>query len=171
MTEMNGPIPSGDTRSALELAQTARARFETTEAAATAHGLDLERVKTCAEKLLDGIHRGPQQDGAMWVLEIALAMITAVMAVNREPLPVASQVDAASYALSVLRDLATAAREKGMDWPGLEAAAAEGLRRAEADGFTNQEAYWALNRATASVELAWARSLAEQQGDPFTAEP
>ncbi len=205
MSDLNGPVPSSDTRSALELAQTAKARFETTEAAATAHGLDLERVKTCAENLLDGIHRGPQQalvvpalpvdrpghvdhpparqgarrgdrgdprvDSALWVLEIALAMITAVMAVNREPLPVASQVDPASYAMSVLRDLATAAREKGLDWVGLETAAAEGLRRAEADGFTNQEAYWALNRATASLELAWARSLAEQQGNPFSEEP
>jgi hypothetical protein len=171
MSDLNGPVPSSDTRSALELAQTAKARFETTEAAATAHGLDLERVKTCAENLLDGIHRGPQQASALWVLEIALAMITAVMAVNREPLPVASQVDPASYAMSVLRDLATAAREKGLDWVGLETAAAEGLRRAEADGFTNQEAYWALNRATASLELAWARSLAEQQGNPFSEEP
>ena len=107
----------------------------------------------------------------MWVIEIAVAMITAVMAVNREPLPVAQQVDPASYAMSVLRDLATAAREKGMPWTDLEAAAASCLRQADADGYTNQEAYWALNRAMASLELAWARSLADDGGNPFTVTP
>ena len=155
------PDPGSDERSALELAQTAKARFETTEAAAESFGMDLEGVKICSEDLLERIHRGPGQENALWVVEVAVAMITAVMAVNREPLPVAKQVDPASYAMSVLRDLAVAAEEKGLDYSVLEAAAAECLRQAEADGFTNQEAYWALNRATASLELAWARSLTE----------
>lgn len=171
MTYPNCPTDSMDARSALELAQTAKARFETTEAAAESHGLDLDRVKTCGDHLLDRIHRGPQQENVLWIIEIAVAMITAVMAVNREPLPVAQQVDPASYAMSVLRDLATAAKEKGMSWNDLEAEAADCLRQAEADGFSNQEAYWALNRATASLELAWARSLADDGGHPFTEAP
>ena len=167
----NGTPETPDQRSALELAQTAKARFETTEAAARNYGLDLERVKACAEDLLERLHRGSQQDNVLWVLEISVAMITAVMAVNREPLPVTSQVDPASFALSVLRDLATAAREKAMDWPGMESAAVEVLRQAEGKGFSNQEVYWALNRATASLELAWARSLTANAEYPFSAEP
>jgi hypothetical protein len=106
----------------------------------------------------------------LWVVEIAQAMITAVMAVNREPLPVSHRVDPASYAMSVLRDLATAARQKGLDWALLEGAAAACLREAEATGHTNAETYWGLNRATASLELAWARSLAEEMGEELSGE-
>ena len=102
----------------------------------------------------------------MWVLEIAQAMLTAVMAVRGEPLPVAGQVDPASYALSVLRDFATAARERDLDFAVLEHAAAEVLKDAEHRGHGNLEAYWALNRATASCELAWARSLADDEPPP-----
>jgi len=171
MTYPNCPPESMDARSALELAQTAKARFETTEAAAESYGLDAERVKACGNGLLDQIHRGPQQENVMWVIEIAVAMITAVMAVIREPLPVAQQVDPGSYAMSVLRDLATAAREKGMSWTDLETAAADCVRQADGDGYTNQEVYWALNRAIASLELAWARSLADDGGNPFTVTP
>jgi hypothetical protein len=154
----------GDRREALELAQTAKSRFETTELAATAYGLDLERIKVLADRMLDGIHRGPQQENVLWVLEVALAMITAVMAVNREPLPVARQVDPASYAMSVLRDLASDAEARGLAWPELEAAAADTLRAADESGHSNAEAYWALNRATAQLELAWARDLAGPEG-------
>lgn len=171
MTDPARPSDAMDSRSALELAQTAKARFETTEAAARSYGLDQDRVKSCGDNILDGIHRGAQQENVLWVIEIAVAMITAVMAVNREPLPVAQQVDPASYALSVLRDLATAAREKGLPWDDLETAAAACLRQAEAEGFNNQEVYWALNRATAWLELAWARSLAEKEGNPFSEAP
>lgn len=171
MIDPNQSPESTDTRSALELVQTAKARFETTEAAAGSYGLDLERVKTCGDNILEQIHRGPQQENVLWVIEIAVAMITAVMAVNREPLPVTEQVDPASYAISVLRDLATAAEEKGMSWPDLEAVAAECLRKAEADGFSNQEVFWALNRAAGSLELAWARSLVDDGDNPFTAGP
>jgi len=152
-----------DRRDAMELAQTAKARFETTELAAEKYGLDLERVKKLGDQILDGIHRGPQQENVLWVLEIALAMITAVMAVNREPLPVAQQVDPASYAMSVLRDLAVDAAAKGLDWTKLESAAAEALRKSDETGHNNAEAYWALNRATAQLELAWARDMAGGQ--------
>lgn len=150
-----------DARRALELAQTAQARFETTEAAARKLGLDPERIAKCAEELLARIHRGPGQESVMWVLEIAGAMLTAVMAVNGEPVPVTDRVDPASYALSVLRDLSTAAQEKGLDFPTLETIAAERLQEADSAGFTNQEAFWAINRATASCELGWARALAD----------
>lgn len=150
----------GDRREALELAQTAKARFETTELAARKYGLDLDRVKTLGDTMLDTIHRGAQQDNVLWVLEVALAMITAVMAVNKEPLPVAQQVDPASFALSVLRDLATDAEARGLSWTDLETAAAEILRSADEQGHKNAEAYWALNRATAQLELAWAREMA-----------
>lgn len=152
-----------DRRDALELAQTAKARFETTELAAEKYGLDLQRVKNLGDQILDGIHGGGQQENVLWVLEIAIAMITAVMAVNREPLPVAQQVDPASYAMSVLRDLEVDAAAKGLDWPGLEAAAANLLRKADETGHNNAEAYWALNRATAQLELAWARDMAGGQ--------
>lgn len=148
-------------RTALELAQTAKARFETTAAAAATYGFDPERVKACGDRLLEHIHRGPAQDHPLWVTETAQAMLTAVMAVNREPVPVSGQVDAASFALSVLRDLATAAAAQGVDWSLLEDAAAGCLRDAEAAGYTNLETCWALNRATASLELARAKHLAE----------
>ena len=150
-----------DQRQALELAQTAKARFETTEAAAQNQGLDLERIAACSQRFLDDIHAGPCQQDVMWVLEIASAMLTAVMAVNGESLPISSQVDPASYAMSVLRDLQTAAQDKGLEFSSLEAAAAEGLRQADADDYSHSETYWALNRATASVELGWARSLVD----------
>ena len=177
MTSVQPPDPAGDSRSALELAQTARARFETTKQAAVSGDLDHERIKACGEALLENIHRGEGQEHALWVVEIAQAMLTAVMAVNREPLPVSSQVDAASYAMSVLRDLATAAGAQGLDWARLEGAAAAGLRLADEGGYSHHETYWGLNRATASLELGWARSLAEaEQGtdsleDLFRAEP
>jgi len=158
MSHQNSP---DDRRDALELAQTAKARFETTELAAEKYGLDPERVQNLGDQILDGIHRGSQQENVLWVLEIALAMITAVMAVNREPLPVAQQVDPASYAMSVLRDMAVDAAAKGLDWNQLEGAAAEALRKADETGHNNAEAYWALNRATAQLELAWARDMAE----------
>ncbi len=158
----------GDKREALELAQTAQARFETTELAVQKYGLDLERVKDLGNAMLDCIHRGPQQENVLWVLETAIAMITAVMAVNREPLPVAQQVDPASYAMSVLRDLATDAEARGIGWAPLEEAAADVLRMADETGYGNPEAYWALNRATAQLELAWARDLAEPEDGPAT---
>ena len=149
-----------DTRQALELARTAQARFETIDAAARKLGLDQARIETCSEEILAGIHRGPGQDSVMWVLEIIGAMLTTVMAVKGEPVPVSDQVDPASYALSVLRDLSTAAREKGLDFPVFEQVAVECLKGADAAGFNHQETFWAINRATASCELAWARSLA-----------
>ena len=149
-----------DARQALELARTAQARFETTEAAAGKHDLNLDSIKSCSEDMLARIHKGPGQGSVMWILEIAGAMLTTVMAVNREPVPVSDQVDAASYAMSVLRDLSTAAQEKGLDYPVLEQAAVDCLKTAEADGFSNQEVFWAINQATATCELAWARSLA-----------
>ncbi|MBU8871829.1 MAG: hypothetical protein KOO60_13265 [Gemmatimonadales bacterium] len=149
-----------DSRQALELARTAQARFETTEAAVGKLGLDLERIKCCSEELLAGIHQGSGQNSVMWILEIAGAMLTAVMAVNREPVPISDQVDPASYAMSVLRDLSTAAGDKGLDFPFLEQLAVDGLKTAEAGGFSNQEVFWAINQATASCELAWARAMA-----------
>ena len=155
-----------DARQALELARTAQARFDTTEAAAEKHGLDLERIRPCSEEFLARIHQGPGRDSVMWILEIAGAMLTAVMAVNREPVPISDQVDPASYAISVLRDLSTAAGEKGLDFSLLEQSAANCLKAAEADGFSNQEVFWAINQATASCELAWARSLAGEPDDP-----
>ncbi len=151
----------GDQRESLELAQTAKARFETTELAVEKYGLELERVSQLGDNFLDQIHRGNQQENVLWVLEIALAMITAVMAVNREPLPVSQQVDAASYAMSVLRDLAVDAQARGMNWSELESVSAELLRSADESGHNNAEAYWALNRATAQLELAWAKDLAK----------
>jgi hypothetical protein len=161
MSGENIPGKPGDRRDAMELAQTARARFETTELALEKFGLDLQRVKELGDQILEDIHRSSQQENVLWVLEIALAMITAVMAVNREPLPVAQQVDPASYALSVLRDMAVDARAKGLDWESLEETAASVLRQTDKTGHTNAEAYWALNRATAQLELAWARDLAQ----------
>lgn len=154
-----------EARTALELAQTAKARYETTEAAAESYGFDLERTKQCGDELLDQIHRGPQQNQALWVVEIAQSMLTAIMAVNREPLPVSEQVDPASYAMSVLRDLATDARNKKLNWEKLEITAAEVLRQADTDGYSHLETYWALNRATAALELAKARSLAGDMTD------
>ena len=162
--EFGGDVSSApltDTREAMELAQTAQARLETTDAAAEHYGLDPRSIQACSEKMLDTIHRGSCQQDVLWVLEISLAMITAVMAVRNEPLPVTGQVDPASYAMSVLRDIATAARERGLDFAALEQAAAGVLKDAEADGDSHLETYWAINRATASCELAWARSLAE----------
>lgn len=102
----------------------------------------------------------------MWILEIAQAMLTAVMAVRRDPLPIVGAVDPTGYALSVLRDLATAARERNLDFAQLEQAAAGVLKDAEQRGYADLEAYWGLNRATASCELAWARSLADMPADP-----
>lgn len=160
MPHQNPNIKPGDARDAMELAQTARARFETTELAAEKYGLDPERVKNLGDQILDGIHRGPQQENVLWVLEIAIAMITAVMAVNREPLPVTRQVDPASYAMSVLRDMAVDAEARGLSWVELENEAASALRRADETDYNNTEAYWALNRATAQLELAWAREMA-----------
>ncbi len=161
MSDQSPQSKPGDRREPLELAQTAKARFETTELAVKKHGLDLQRVSQLGDQFLDRIHRGPQQENVLWVLEISLAMITAVMAVNGEPLPMTQQVDPASYALSVLRDMATDARSRGLDWDELEAAAATILREADDTGHNNAEAFWALNRATAQLELAWARDLAE----------
>lgn len=158
----------GDARQALELARTAQARFETIEAAAQRGGLDLDRIAACSESILGGIHSGPQQANVMWVLEIATAMLMAVMAVNREPVPISSQVDPASYAMSVLRDLQTAAGEKDLSWDSLELAAAAALKRADEDAHTHAETFWALSRAAASCELGWARSLAAS--DDSTAE-
>ena len=83
-----------------------------------------------------------------------------IVAVNGEPVPVSDQVEPASYAMSVLRDLSTAAGEKGLEFSPLEHAAADCLKTAEADGFSNQEVFWGINQATGSCELAWARSLA-----------
>jgi len=158
---MSQQTPPGDGRDALELAQTAKARFETTELATEKYGLDSQRVKNLADQILEDIHRGSQQENVLWVLEIALAMITAVMAVNREPLPVAQQVDPASFAMSVLRDMAVDAGAKGLVWADLETAAADVLRKADETDHNNPEAYWALNRATAQLELAWARDMAK----------
>jgi len=148
-------------RDALELAQTARSRFETTEAAAESHGLDMQRIKDCSMEMLDAIHQGKWQQDVFWVLEISQAMITAVMAVNGEPLPVSEKVDPASYAMAALRDLSAAAGESGRNFTDLEGVAVENLRDADAKSYTNLEVYWAINRATASVELGWARSLGE----------
>ena len=148
-------------RDSLELAQTAKARFETTEAAAETYGLDLQRLKDCATEMLDTIHRGQCQKDVLWVLEISQAMITAVMAVNGEPLPVSGKVDPASFAMAALRDLSKAAKESGRNFSSLETAAVEILRDAETNSYSNLEAFWAVNRATASVELGWARSLGQ----------
>jgi hypothetical protein len=152
---------NSDARQALELARTAQARFETIEAAAAKHELDPDRIAACSEALLTGIHAGPHQENVMWVLETATAMLTAVMAVGGEPVPVSERVDPAAFGMAVLRDLQTAAGQKGLDWATLELAAAEGLKQADADGYTHLETFWALSRATASCELGWARSLAE----------
>ena len=159
MSDQNPQRKPGDRREAMELAQTAKARFETTELALQKYGLELERVSRLGDDFLDQIHRSDQQENVLWVLEIALAMITAVMAVNREPLPVSQQVDPASFAMSVLRDMAVDAQARGLDWAELEKSAASLLREAENSGHTNPEAYWALNRATAQLELAWARDM------------
>ena len=148
-------------RDSLELAQTAKARFETTDAAAETYGLDLQRLKDCAQEMLDTIHRGQFQQDVLWVLEISQAMITAVMAVNGEPLPVSEKVDPASYAMAALRDLSKAAKESGRNFSGLERGAVEILRDADTNTYTNLEVFWAINRATASVELGWARSLGQ----------
>ncbi len=161
MSDQNPQFAPDGPRDAMELAQTAKARFETTELAAEKYGLDPERVKALADQILDDIHRGPQQENVLWVLETAIAMITAVMAVNREPLPVSQQVDPASYAMSVLRDMAGDAAAKGLNWAQLEGVAVEALRQADESSYSNTEAYWALNRATAQLELAWARDMAE----------
>ncbi len=156
----NGPdIPTD--RDSLELAQKAKSRFETTHAAAETYGLDIQRIKDCALEMLDTIHRGKCQSDVFWVLEISQAMITAVMAVNGEPLPVSEKVDPASYAMAALRDLSSAASESGRSFPDLEMVAVEILREADAKSYTHQDVYWAINRATASVELGWARSLGE----------
>lgn len=163
MTRDQGSAARPAERSALELAQTARARFETTAAAAATYGFDPERVKTCGDRLLEHIHRGSAQGHPLWAVETAQAMLTAVMAVNREPLPVSGQVDPASFAVSVLRDLAREAAAREVDWPQLEEASAACLRDAEAAGYTNLETYWALNRATAALELARAQHLAGQE--------
>jgi len=164
-----GRIPA--IRDYSELIQTAQGRFEATEAAAARWGFDLDRARAAGVAMLEGIHAGPAQEQVMWVLEIAAAMLTAVMAVNGEPLPVTDEVDPASYGMSVLRDLQTAAGEEGLDWPGLEAAAAVALRGADAAGHSNIEAFWGLNHATASVELGWARNLAEAGGGEQSEEP
>lgn len=156
----------GDKREALELAQTAQARFETTAAAAEKYGLDPDRLKDLGDTILERIHKGPQQENVLWVLETAIAMITAVMAVNQEPLPVARQVDPAGFAMSVLRDLAVDAQARGLLWSDLEKAAADVLRHADETGHTNPEAYWSLNRATAQLELAWARDLGGRDDRP-----
>lgn len=158
--------PESDARQALELARTAQARFETIEAAAQQGGLDLDRIAACSESILGGIHAGPQQENVMWVLEIGTAMLTAVMAVNGEPVPISSQVDPASYAMAVLRDLQAAAGEKGLSWPSLEQAAADAVKQADEDGYNHAETFWALSRATASCELGWAKSLAENEDSP-----
>ena len=162
MSDQNPSRKPGDVREFLELAQTAKARFETTELAVEKYGLQLDRVSELSDQFLDEIHRGDQQENVLWVLEIALAMITAVMAVNREPLPVSQQVDPASYAMSVLRDMAVDAQASGLNWVDLENEAASILRGADDSGHNNAEAYWALNRATAQLELAWARDLAKE---------
>lgn len=160
MKSRSPSFPGGDRREAMELAQTAKARFETTELAAEKFCLDGGRLEKLADFFLAEVHRSSQQEQVFWVLEIAQAMITAVMAVNGDPLPVSEQVDPASFALSVLRDLATDAARKGLVYDQLEEVAASLLRRAEAEGHSNLETYWALNRATAQLELAWARDLA-----------
>lgn len=160
---MHKNTPLGD-RESLELAQTAKARFETTEAAAEHYGFELGRVEICNKHILDGIHRSANQKHVLWVLEIAQGMITAVMAVNGEPLPVSDKVDPASYAMAMLRDIAKAAQAQGLDFASLESQAAASLKTADAEGFTHLETYWAINQATASCELAWARSLAEDSG-------
>ena len=165
MTDPANDPTNTDARQALELARTAQARFETTEAAARRHDLALGRIEACSENFLSRIHRGPGQESVMWVLEIAGAMLTAVMAVGGEPVPVSDQVDPAAYALSVLRDLATAAQEKGLDYAALETVAAECVKEAEQEGYSNLETFWALNRATASCELGWARSLAGESAE------
>ncbi len=156
-------IPNRDRRDSLELAQTANARYETSKAAAAKQQLDLERINTCGDLILEMIHNGEYQDRAMWILEISTSMLTAVMAVRQEPLPVAQQVDPASFALSVLRDLQTAAEAAGLEFPDLEQEAARCLKLAEKDGFSNQEVLWGINQATATLELAWAKSLAEEE--------
>ncbi len=161
MPDSGNQAKPGDQRDAVELAQTAKGRFETTDLAVEKYGLDSERIKILGDRMLADIHRGPQQANVFWILEIAVAMLTAVMAVNREPLPVSTEVDAASFALSVLRDLAVDAETKGLGWAELEAEAAAILRQADETGHSNSEAYWALNRATAQLELAWARDLAQ----------
>lgn len=158
-------LPESDSRQALELARTAQARFETLEAAAERDGLDVERITACGEQILAGIHAGSEQENVMWVLEIATAMLTAVMAVNGEPVPISSRVDPAGYAMAVLRDLQAAAQERGLSWERLEQAAAAALKQADANDYTHAETFWALSRATASCELGWARSLAETE-DP-----
>lgn len=155
----HGDIPTD--RDSLELAQTAKSRFETTEAAADTYGLDLQRIKDCALEMLDTIHRGKCQPDVFWVLEITQAMITAVMAVNGEQLPVSDKVDPASYAMAALRDLSKEAKESGRNFSDLEAAAVALLRDADGKEYSHPEVYWATNRATASVELGWARSLGE----------
>jgi|GEM_PF-3415538 len=161
-----GPVAGAEgERDALELAETARSRFEATEQAAVGHQLALERIQTCSRQLLIRIHDGPCRPQVLWVLEIGLAMLTAVMAVNREPVPVSDRVDPASFAMSVLRDLASAAAQRELEFAVLEQEAAGMLRQLEQDGFSNLEAYWALNWATASVELGWARSLAEAESN------
>lgn len=165
MTDRSNEFSGGE-RTALELAQTAKARFETTEAAAEAYGFALEKAQACGDLILDRIHRGPAQREVLWIVEVAQAMLTAVMAVGGDPLPVSSQVDPASFGMSVLRDLAKAAAEHNLDWALLEEAAAGCLREADAAGFTHLETYWGLNRACASLELAWARSLAEEPEEP-----
>ena len=159
------PDPCHDTRSAMELAQTARSRFEATARVAADHDMDLDRIKACGEEILELVHRGEGQASPLWVVEAAQAMLTAVMAVNREPLPVSEQVDPASFAMSVLRDMARAADDRGMEWGTLENAAATSLKTAERHGYSNMEVYWGLNRATASLELAWARNLAEAEAE------
>lgn len=161
MSDQSPARKPGDRRESLELAQTAKARFETTELAVEKYGLQLDRVSALGDEILDQIHRSDQQENVLWVLEVALAMITAVMAVNREPLPVSQQVDAASFAMSVLRDMAVDAQSQGLNWADLENEAATILRAADDSGHNNAEAYWALNRATAQLELAWARDLAK----------
>ncbi len=166
---MNDPsTPETGGRQTLELLQSAQARFETVEAAVRRHDLAPQRIEACAQSILDGIHRGPCQEQALWVLEIAVAMLTGVMAVGREPLPAAEGLDPASYALSVLRDLQRAAADAGLDYSRLEAAAVQAVRGAEEGGHSNLETWWSLNRATALLELAWARARASDEGPDTT---
>ncbi len=63
--------------------------------------------------------------------------------------------------MSVLRDIAVDAQANGLNWVDLENAAASILRDADDSGHNNAEAYWALNRSTDQLELAWARDLAK----------
>jgi len=44
----------------------------------------------------------------------------------------------------------------------LEEAAAGCLRAADEAGYSNLEVYWGLNRACASLELAWARAMTDE---------